>query len=131
MAMFRHVAAGDKTCPPHMTIRGYSFMSVIEKETGEWVGRVGPWSPLGWPEPEIGWAIHPAHTRRGYAKEAGAACIDYMANTYGWTRFVHVIAKDNIGSIKTAEAIGAKKLYQIDEIPPFGKMECWVYGQTL
>ena len=33
----------------HWAIRGYGFFSVIEKSTGEWVGRVGPWRPEGWP----------------------------------------------------------------------------------
>lgn len=114
----------------HMKIRGYSFMSVIEKETHQWVGRVGAWSPLGWPEPEIGWAIHPAHTRKGFAKEAGAACVNYMFEKFGWNRVIHVIAEDNIGSIKTAEAIGSTKMYPIDHLPPFGNVSCWAYGQT-
>ena len=34
-------------------IRGYSMFSVIERETGEWVGRLGPWEPGGWPGHEI------------------------------------------------------------------------------
>lgn len=114
----------------HMNIRGYSFMSVIEKDTGQWVGRVGAWSPLGWPEPEIGWAIHPNHTRKGFAKEAGAACVDYMFNMFGWTQVIHVIAENNIGSVKTAEAIGSTRLYHIDHLPPFGDVNCWAYGQV-
>ena len=37
--------------------QGFAMFSVIEKETGRWVGRVGPWRPEGWPGTEIGWAI--------------------------------------------------------------------------
>lgn len=114
----------------HMSIRGYGFMSVIEKSSGQWVGRVGPWFPEGWPEPEIGWTIHPAFTRRGYAKEAGAACVDYVFNTLGWDRVIHVIDEKNIGSIKTAEAIGSARMYKIDHLPPFGDVNCWAYGQV-
>src|SRR3546814_3105503 len=33
-------------------IRGFSMFSVIERDTGEWVGRLGPWQPDGWPGPE-------------------------------------------------------------------------------
>ena len=98
----------------HRQIRGYGFMSVIEKATGAWVGRVGPWFPEGWPEPEIGWAIHPDHIRKGYAKEAGAACVGYVFHTLGWDRVIHMIAGGNIGSIKTAEAIGSNKMYHLD-----------------
>ena len=77
------------TAMGHESIRGYTFLSVIEKSTSEWVGRVGPWNPEGWPEPEIGWTIHRDHWRKGYAKEAGAACIDLAFNELGWDRVVH------------------------------------------
>jgi len=113
----------------HMQIRGYSFMSVIEKASGDWVGRIGHWSPEGWPEPEVGWAVHPDYTRRGFAKEAAAACVDYAYNTLGWTRVIHVIAEGNVGSVKTAEAIGSTRLYPLDGIPGVTDMKCWVYGQ--
>lgn len=113
----------------HVKIRGYGFMSVIEKSTGAWVGRVGPWFPEGWPEPEIGWTIHRDHWRKGYAKEAGAACVDYVFNELDWKRVIHVIASENIASIKTAEAIGSERMYHIDHLPPFGDVDCWAYGQ--
>ena len=37
----------------HWEFRGYGFFSVFEKESGDWIGRVGPWYPHGWPQPEI------------------------------------------------------------------------------
>ncbi|MEP6342299.1 MAG: GNAT family N-acetyltransferase [Maricaulaceae bacterium] len=114
----------------HEAVRGYVFWTVIEKASGNFVGRVGPWAPEGWPEPEVGWTIHRDYTRRGYAKEAGAACVDYCFNTLGWERVIHVTAEGNVGSIKTAEAIGSKRLYKIDNLPPFGAVDCWAYGQT-
>lgn len=113
----------------HREIRGYSFFSVIEKSTGAWVGRVGPWNPEDWPEPEIGWTIHRDHWRKGYAKEAGRACVDYAFNTLGWKRVVHTIVDGNIASMKTAEALGSKRLYSIDGIPAITDELCWVYGQ--
>lgn len=117
-------------CIGHQAVRGFGFWSVIEKSSGEFVGRVGPWNPEGWPEPEVGWTIHRNFTRRGYAKEAGRACVDYVFNTLGWDRVIHVIDVDNIGSIKTAEAIGSERLYKIDKLPPFGAFDAWAYGQT-
>lgn len=113
----------------HQQVRGYSFYSVIEKTTGAFLGRVGHWAPEGWPEPEIGWTVHPAHTRKGIAKETGAACVDYAFNVLGWTRTIHVIAEENIASIKTAEAIGSKRLYHVPNLPPYGEVNCWAYGQ--
>ncbi len=37
------------------TIRVYSMFSVIEKASGKWIGRLGPWQPEGWPGTEVGW----------------------------------------------------------------------------
>ena len=68
----------------HQQVRGYSFFSIIEKSTGQWVGRVGPWNPEGWAQPEVGWAIHPNHTRKGYAAEAGEACVRYAFDQLQW-----------------------------------------------
>jgi RimJ/RimL family protein N-acetyltransferase len=33
---------------------GIGMFSVIEKSSGRWVGRLGPWQPEGWPGPEVG-----------------------------------------------------------------------------
>jgi len=45
---------------------GFHFFSVIEKQTGTWVGRVGPLNPHGWPRPEVGWGLLPSYWGRGY-----------------------------------------------------------------
>ncbi len=113
----------------HWSIHGYGFFSVIDKSTNLWVGRVGPWGPLGWPQPEIGWMIHPAHTRKGYAAEAGRACIDYAFNTLGWDSVVHMIGDGNVGSIAVAEKLGSSRLKTVDEIGGVFKGKAYIYGQ--
>jgi RimJ/RimL family protein N-acetyltransferase len=52
------------------------MFGVIEKESGEWIGRIGPWHTLHWPTMEVGWRLRKAYWGRGYAFEAAAACID-------------------------------------------------------
>jgi RimJ/RimL family protein N-acetyltransferase len=47
----------------------------------------------------------------------------------GWPRVVHTISMDNIASIRTAEAIGSRLLYTIDNIPPISDEPHFVYGQ--
>src|SRR6266581_3949526 len=37
----------------HWYLRGYTLWAVEEKATGEFVGRVGPWKPEGWPDLEV------------------------------------------------------------------------------
>ncbi len=62
---------------------GYSMFSVIEKDSGRWVGRAGPWQPHGWPGPEVGWSIVPDRWGRGYAPEAARAAIDWAFDVLG------------------------------------------------
>src|SRR6202140_4998863 len=47
-------------------LQGFAMFSVIERSTGRWVGRLGPWHPEGWPGPEIGrGGIRPGLRRGG------------------------------------------------------------------
>ncbi len=111
----------------HWHMRGYGFFSVINKETDEWVGRIGPYNPHGWPAPEIGWAVHPAHTRKGYGYEAAKACLPFVFDTLGWDKVAHVIVKGNAPSIALAEKLGSKLLEtRYDE--PSGRTRL-IYGQ--
>ena len=123
---WRHMA----TVIGHHAIRGYSFYSVIDKQSGLWVGRVGHWSPEGWPEPEVGWTIHRKFWRQGYGYEAGRACIDYAFNILGWPRVVHTIDKENIASITLARKLGSEWLYDIDGVPAISDKAHHVFGQN-
>src|SRR5262249_5878461 len=38
-------------------IQGFAMFSVIEKASGKWMGRLGPWVPEGWPGTEVGWGL--------------------------------------------------------------------------
>jgi len=114
----------------HWAIHGFGFFSVIEKSSGKWIGRIGPWGPLGWPQPEIGWMIHPVHTRKGFAAEAGAACIDYAFNTLGWNDVIHMIADGNDGSIAVAEKIGSTYRETVNEIGGVYEGKAYIYGQS-
>ena len=53
--------------------RGCSLFSVIERASGNWVGRVGPWIPDRHIGTEIGWAIARPSWGNGYAVEAAVA----------------------------------------------------------
>lgn len=113
----------------HWSVRGYGFFSLESKATGEWVGRVGPWFPEGWPEPEIGWMISPQHLRRGYAIEAARASLDYVFDTLGWQQVAHVILPGNAGSIAVAEKLGSILLREQLGLPGIIEDTVLVYGQ--
>lgn len=114
----------------HWSIHGYGFFSVEDRESGAWVGRVGPWYPEGWPAPEIGWTIAPAHLRKGYATEAARACLDFCFGTLGWSEVIHVILTGNTASIGVAEKIGSRFLRTQKGLPGVTEETVLIYGQT-
>lgn len=122
---WRHMAA----LIGHWQIRGYGFFSVEEKESGVWVGRVGPWYPEGWPEPEVGWTIMPDHWGKGYATEAGRAAIDYAFEELGWKRVIHVILQGNERSIAVAKKLGSSFIRTEKGLPGVTDGDVVIYGQ--
>jgi len=114
----------------HWAIRGYGFFSLEHKETGEWVGRVGPWNPEGWPEPEVGWTISPDHLRKGYAFEAARASIDFAFNSLDWPRVIHVILEGNTASIALAKKLGSSLNRAEQGLPGITDQRVLIYGQS-
>lgn len=115
----------------HWKIRGYGFFSLESKETGETLGRVGPWYPEGWPAPEVGWTIYPGFLRRGYATEAARASIDYVFKTLGWKKVIHVILEGNQASIAVAKKLGSTLIRTQQGIPGVTEQSVLIYGQAL
>jgi len=104
----------------HWQVRGFGFLVVEEKATGNFAGRVGPWFPEGWPAKEVGWTIRREMWGRGYAVEAGAASLDWVFEHLGWDSVIHIIDPENRGSQRVAEKLGSTKIGYIDNVPPFG-----------
>ena len=59
----------------HWALHGAGMFAVEEKSSGNFVGRVGPWFPPGWPDFEIGWGITKHAQGKGYAVEAARPSI--------------------------------------------------------
>jgi len=114
----------------HWTIRGYGFFSLEHKETGQWVGRVGPWYPEGWPAPEVGWTISPKHWRNGYASEAARAAIDFAFHTLGWDSLIHCILEGNVASMGVAEKVGSRLIRTQQGLPGITEEKVLIYGQS-
>jgi RimJ/RimL family protein N-acetyltransferase len=112
----------------HMT--GIAMFSVIEKSSGEWVGRLGPWFPEGWPAAEIGWGIARPHWGKGYASEGAAAAMDYAFDVLGWTETIHAIHEDNLASQTVAKKLGSKLLRRVAMPFPFQDAPVDAWGQT-
>jgi RimJ/RimL family protein N-acetyltransferase len=112
------------------SMTGVAMFSVIEKATGAWVGRLGPWNPYGWPEPEVGWGIVREHWGKGYASEGAAAAMDYAFEVLGWTRVIHCIDPQNGASQGVARKLGSKFLYFAKMPPPYEAVPMEAWGQT-
>jgi RimJ/RimL family protein N-acetyltransferase len=89
------------------SMAGYAMFSVIEKSSGDWVGRIGPWVPDGWPGDEVGWGLIRSAWGKGYAVEAAEATIDWVFDHLGWTDVIHCIDPENTPSQKVAERLGS------------------------
>ncbi|HEX5693531.1 MAG TPA: GNAT family N-acetyltransferase [Arenimonas sp.] len=111
-------------------VQGYSFFSVFERDGGQWVGRVGPWQPEGWPGTEVGYSLARSAWGKGYATEAAAACIDWAVDTLGWTDIVQTIAPDNAGSQAVARRLGATLRGPVRLPPPYENQPAQIWGQT-
>lgn len=113
------------------SLRGFGQFSVVEKASGRWLGRVGPWEPEGWPEREVGWMLHRSAWGAGYATEAARACLDFVFGELGWTRVAHMIHPLNLGSKAVAARLGSAMIGNVELPPPMdaaGPTEMW--GQT-
>ena len=108
---------------------GFGMFSVVERASGRWIGRVGPWRPEGWPGNEIGWGLRTDATGRGYAAEAAAAAIDWALEALGWDGFIHCIDAANQRSVALAQRLGSAWLCNTVLPVPIG-LEVGVYGQT-
>jgi len=84
---------------------GFGMFMVIERTTGRWIGRVGPWRPEGWPGNEVGWGIISWAQRQGYAREAAVASMDFAFDRLGWTDVIHCIEDVNVASAALARSL--------------------------
>jgi RimJ/RimL family protein N-acetyltransferase len=111
-------------------LSGVAMFSVLEKESGKWLGRVGPWQPWGWPGTEVGWSFHPDSWKRGYAFEAAVATMDYAVRTLGWTDIIHSINPDNTASQRLAQRLGSTNRGPGKLPAPYENDRVDLWGQT-
>lgn len=109
---------------------GFAMFSVIEKSSGRWVGRVGPWKPEGWPGNELGWAIARDCWGRGYAGESASAAMTWAFDNLGWSNVIHAIAPDNRASQRVAQKLGSHNQGPGTLPAPYEHDRVDLWGQT-
>jgi RimJ/RimL family protein N-acetyltransferase len=90
----------------HWHLRGYGQWTVVERTTGDIVGRVGLWNPEGWPGVELGWIVRRERWGQGFATEAARAALDWTWQHVDTDHIISIIQPDNHRSIRVAEKIG-------------------------
>ncbi|OAI40928.1 hypothetical protein AYO40_04095 [Planctomycetaceae bacterium SCGC AG-212-D15] len=87
---------------------GFGMWLVVEKATGQPVGRVGltRQEVEGVTETEIGYMIQRERWRRGFASEAAAGCRDHAFGVLGKERVISLIRPANAPSQAVARKIG-------------------------
>ena len=113
---------------------GVSMFWVFEREgedgeEGRFIGRIGPWSPEGWPGTEVGWGLRVDAQGHGYATEAAEACMDWAFEELGWTDVIHTIHPENTASQAVAKKLGSTNRGPVRLPAPIDKtVDAW--GQT-
>ena len=87
------------------------FQYVIERsEDGAVIGDLGVgFFVPGERQVELGYRMHPAHRRNGYAKEALSALISHLIEAHDIHRFVGVAASINQASIAVMRSLGFRR----------------------
>lgn len=90
----------------HWHLRGYGQWTVLGKEHGDILGRVGLWHPEGWPGIELGWVIRRQQWGHGYATEAATAALQWAWTHVDTDHIISLIQPDNARSIRVATKLG-------------------------
>ena len=90
----------------HWQLRGYGYFALVEKATGEFIGRAGFTNPTGWPGFELGWTVAPWKQRQGFAFEAAQRLLRFAFEDLGKDHVISLIHPDNTPSRRVAEKLG-------------------------
>jgi len=107
----------------HWRLLGFGPLAVEERISGEFVGRIGPFCPAGWPGLELTWTIRRQSWGQGYATEGARVALAYVFQQMVRDKVISLIRPENAASVRVAEKIGQRLQDRID----FGG-ETLVYG---
>jgi RimJ/RimL family protein N-acetyltransferase len=86
--------------------RGHGLLAMLDRQTGTFLGRCGL---KHWPqfdETEVGWVLRREAWGRGYATEAGRACVEWGLSELDLPYLTAMISPGNARSVRVAERLG-------------------------
>jgi RimJ/RimL family protein N-acetyltransferase len=84
--------------------------AVVEKASGRLIGDAGLQILEDGPEVELGYKLGPEYRGRGFATEAGRACLAYGFETLGLDQIVAVAWPENTASWRVMEKLGMTRV---------------------
>jgi RimJ/RimL family protein N-acetyltransferase len=90
-------------------LEGLGPLAVVERASGQLVGRAGLWTEPGWPGVEAIWFIGRSWWGKGYATEAGAASIGWAFANLDVAEVTSAIQPANTASVRVAERLGMRR----------------------
>jgi RimJ/RimL family protein N-acetyltransferase len=93
--------------------RGYGMVSVVRRDTGEYIGCILLTPPAYLPEVmpavEIGWRLARGHWGQGFATEAAARVLESAFSEFGLDRILSIRHFENEASGRVMEKLGLHK----------------------
>lgn len=94
----------------HWEERGFGLWAVVDRETGELVGRTGFMHWDDWTtaqhDAEIGWTFAPERWGHGYATEAARTALDWARAQPALRHIISITRPDNLRSRRVMEKLG-------------------------
>ena len=91
----------------HWLLRGYGMWACVKADTDRFVGSIGIFEPLDWPEPELAYSLDRPFWGQGFATEAATAARGWLFGHFPLARLASFIRPDNHASIRVAQRLGA------------------------
>ena len=88
------------------SLLGFGVWTVVQKETGDIIGRAGYSIRNGFDDVELGFLIGLDYQRQGYAYEVCSAILVYGRNILGFNKVLAFVKEGNRSSIRLCEKLG-------------------------
>ncbi len=138
--VMRHMVMGRTSTPAEVwrtmlmslgswALRGYGMWACERVDDAVFVGSVGVFHPLDWPEPEIAYSLDQPFWGQGFATEATQAARDWFFAQVPLNRAASFIRPDNRASKRVVERLGAvcERTFELRG----GRYEYWVHHRRI
>lgn len=92
----------------------FGIWTVVEKDSGEVIGRAGICFREGYDVPELGFVIAEDRQGKGLATEVCGAVLQYGFRELGFERIHAFVQPDNLASLRVCDKLGMESLGQVE-----------------